>query len=187
MRNIIFTIILLFPLVLTFIILGRVIRIDSNLKLMRENPIVKNHQQEKVIIDKHSSKRRVYFYVANDTKTLKYERDYRGFISDWAFFNDKQLENSDTISFYTDPNQKIAEKESIPFFSINNEKKNISYFFDIFQYVKDKNFFLLLIIFLIYAFVGGGGIDRFGGITQYKTIGILFSLDIVFFLLLLFL
>lgn len=187
MRNIIFAIILLFPLVLTCIMLGRVSRIDSNLKLMKENPVVKDRQREKIIIDKHASKRRIYFYVTNDTKTLKYERDYRGFISDWGFFNNQQLENSNTISFYAEPNQKITEKESIPFFSINNEKKNFSYFFDIFQYVKDKNFFLLLIIFLIYAFVGGAGIDRFGGITQYKTIGILFSLDIVYFLLLLFL
>ncbi|MBP2619652.1 hypothetical protein [Chryseobacterium jejuense] len=188
MRNIIFTIILLFPLVLTSIILSKVTRIDSNLKLMRVQPVLKDNNRERIIIDKHASKRRIYFYIAdNNSKIIKYERDYRGFISDWSIlFNNNKLETNSTISFYSEVNQKSKSEDSIPFFSINNEKKNFSYYFDIFQYIKNQYFFLLLIVFFIYAFIGGGGIDRFGGITQYKTIGILFALDIAYFLLLLF-
>lgn len=177
----------MFPWVLICIIIGKVTSIDPKLKLMRETPMLKDNLKEKIIIDKHASKRRIYFYVAGNSKIIKYERNYRGFISDWSFLLDsKQFNINSTVSFYTDENQKKMGEESIPFFSLNNEKKNFSYYFDIFQYVKNKNFFLLLIVFLLYAFIGGAGIDRFGGITQYKTIGILFSLNIAYFLLLLF-
>lgn len=187
MRNIIFTVILLFPFIVTCFVIGKVAAIDSNLQLVKEHPILKDNHREKLFIDKHASKRRIYFYVEDNSKILKYERDYRGFISDWSvLFNNKKFVNSNTLSFYVDADQKKMDKENIPFFGLNNEKKNFSYYFDVFQYVKDNNFFLLLVIFLAYAFIGGGGIDRFGGITQYKTIGILFFFDIVYFLLLLF-
>lgn len=100
--------------------------------------------------------------------------------------NLKQFENGNTLTFYKEINQNKSDDEKISFFSLNNVNKNFSYYFDIFQFVKEKYFFVLLVIFIMYIFGASWVIDHYGGITQLKIVSIIFFVDIIYLLLLLF-
>jgi hypothetical protein len=186
MKNLVFTLIFIFPLIVTAIFITRIIKVDSKLELVKEDPVLQGNLKKKLTIDKHASKRRVYFYL-DDSKKHRYERNYRGFVTNWYVLgNLKQFENSNTLTFYKEINQNKSDDEKISFFSLNNVNKNFSYYFDIFQFVKEKYFFVLLVIFIMYIFGASWAIDHYGGITQLKIVSIIFFVDIVYLLLLLF-
>lgn len=181
-ENLVFTLIFIFPLIVTAIFITRILKVDSKLELVKENSVLQGSLKKKLFIDKHASKRRVYFYL-ND----RYERNYRGFVTNWyVLWNLKQFENSNTLTFYREINQNQSDGEKNSFFSLNNANKNFSYYFDIFQFLKEKYFFVLLVIFIIYIFGAGWLIDHYGGITQLKMVGFIFFIDIIYLLLLLF-
>lgn len=186
MKNILFALILLFPIIITFFCFSKVLNISSKLQFISEEPIAKENSRIKLYIDKHASKRRIYFFVKKDAKLIKYKREYRGVVTNWRVaLKNEALINENHLSFYTNMSKTYRDNEE-PFFSLNNEKKNFDYYSDIFQYVKEKYFFYLLIIFMVYVFGSGWVIDYLGGVTQYKTIGILFFLDVLYFIILLF-
>lgn len=186
MKNLVFTLIFIFPLIVTAIFITRIIKVDSKLELVKENPVLKGNLKKKIFIDKHASKRRVYFYL-DDSGKYRFERNYRGFVTNWYVLgNLKQFENSNTLTFYREVNQNQSDGEKNSFFSLNNASKNFSYYFDIFQFVKEKYFFVLLVIFIMYIFGAGWLIDHYGGITQLKMVGFIFFIDIIYLLLLLF-
>ena len=165
MKNLVFTLIFIFPLIVTAIFITRIIKVDSKLELVKENPVLQGNLKKRLTIDKHASKRRVYFYV-NDSEKHRYERNYRGFVTNWYVLeNLRQLENSSTLTFYREISQNQSDQEKISFFSLNNANKNFSYYFDIFQFIKEKYFFVFLVIFLMYIFGAGWMIDQYGGIT----------------------
>ena len=85
------------------------------------------------------------------------------------------------ICFYSslEINQNKSDDEKISFLSLNKVNKNFSYYFDIFQFVKEKYFFVLLVIFIMYIFGASWAIDHYGGITQLKIVSIIFFVDIL--------
>ncbi|MCY0977012.1 hypothetical protein PGH12_07615 [Chryseobacterium wangxinyae] len=186
MKNLVFILIFIFPLIITAIIVSGIIKVDSRLELVKENPVSKENLKKKLFIDKHASKRRVYFFL-NDSDKSRYERNYRGLITNWKVLeNYERFENSSTLNFYREIKVGKTTDKKKSFFSLNNEEKNFSYYFDIFQFVKEKYFFALLIVFLLYVFGAGWLIDYYGGITHLKYVGVIFGIDIIYLLLMLF-
>ncbi|MDR6920867.1 MULTISPECIES: hypothetical protein [Chryseobacterium] len=187
MKNILFVLILLFPIIISIFCYSKVLDISSKLQFISEMPIIaKENSRVKLYIDKHASKRRIYFFVKKDSKLIQYKREYRGVITNWRVaLKNEAFVSENHLSFYIDSSKPDNDNEK-PFFSLNNERKNVAYYSDIFQYVKEKYFFYLLIVFLIYAFGSGWLIDYLGGVTQHKTLAILFFLDILYFIILLF-
>lgn len=185
MKNLVLILIFIFPLIVTAIFITRIIKFDSKLELVKEKPVLHGKLKKKLTIDKHASKRRVYFYSDNADKQ-RYERNYRGFVTNWYVLGSlEQFENSNTLTFYKEINQNKSD-EKISFFSLNNVNKNFSYYFDIFQFMKEKYFIALLVMFIVYIFGAGWLIDYYGGITQSKTVGFIFFIDIIYLLLLVF-
>ncbi|MFK8281913.1 hypothetical protein [Capnocytophaga cynodegmi] len=96
----------------------------------------------KIIIDKHASKRRVYFFVEKQNQKIKFERKYNGFVTNWAKVAEyKKYENNEIQYFYIEKNTQFNPKENIPFFGLNQSEKNLAYYFDIFLFFREKYFF----------------------------------------------
>ncbi|MGG5210056.1 hypothetical protein ACQWU4_14085 [Chryseobacterium sp. MIQD13] len=186
MKNILFALILIFPLIVTLLCVSKVRDISSKLQYISEKPIAKENSKVKLYIDKHASKRRIYFFVKKDSEIIQYKRNYRGLITSWNVVSkNKDFVYENQLSFYTNLSKPDDDNE-VPFFSLNNEKKNFDYYSDIFQYVKENYFFYLLVICLIYVVGSGWILDYLGGVTQYKTMGILFFFDVLYLVILLF-
>lgn len=187
MKNIIILFFVLFPFVVSGLYIYNIIKIDSKISYITEKPIiVESNLKQKLYLDKYASKRRMYFFVEKNLKQIKYYREYRGIITGWSILlKNKKYQDNNLFSFYTYKDNSDINND-IPFFSFNNEKKNASYYFDIFQYVKEKNYFFLIFIFLCYLLFGAWLIDYLGGITQFKIVSVFFSFNILYLLILLF-
>ncbi|MDR2235569.1 MAG: hypothetical protein LBE92_05560 [Chryseobacterium sp.] len=186
MKNILFVLILIFPVIITLFCFSKVLDMSSKLQFISEVPIAKENSRVKLYIDKHASKRRIYFFVKKDSKLIQYKREYRGLITNWRIaLKNEAFVSENHLSFYTD-SSKLDNDNEKPFFSLNNERKNFDYYSDVFQYVKEKYFFYLLIFCLIYVFGSGWLIDYLGGVTQHKALVILLFLDILYLIILLF-
>nr|WP_156124837.1 hypothetical protein [Capnocytophaga canimorsus] len=97
----------------------------------------------KITIDKHASKRRVYFFVEKQNQKIKFERKYNGFVTNWAKAAEyKKYENNETQYFFVEKNTPFNAKESIPFFGLNQSEKNLAYYWDIFLFFLERNIFL---------------------------------------------
>ncbi|WP_282630749.1 hypothetical protein [Empedobacter sedimenti] len=188
MKNIVFTMILVFPVFILLFFMVSILGIDNQLVYVtKKTRSINNNFTKRVFIDKHSSKRSVYFFTENKKRIIKNSREYRGVITGWkVLLNNRKYENESQLSFYLFKNKK-NDDNSIPFFSINNKDKNTAYYIDIFQYIKNNYFFFLLIIFLFYIFGSGWMIDYFGGISKHNIIGGFFVFNVFIFIILLFL
>lgn len=187
MKNFLFALILIFPLIITFLYIIQVIKLDSALHFVKEKVVFNNIQQKKLVIDKHASKRRVYFSVEKNSKIIQYKREYRSFITNWKVQHDyENFENNNIQSFYIVGSQGNSEGKSVPFFGLNKKNKDFSYYMDLYQFIKEKYFFILLATFLAYIFCSGWCIDYFGGITQHKMMGLLLFLNVIYSAFLLF-
>lgn len=99
-------------------------------------------QTNKITIDKHASKRRVYFFVEKQNQKIKFERKYNGLVTNWVKVAEyKKYENNETQYFYIEKNTQFNPEESIPFFGLNQSEKNLAYYFDIFLFL-ERNIFL---------------------------------------------
>lgn len=175
---------LIFPLLVTFFFVFLVKKTDSNLKPAREI-VVPEKLNKKIIIDKHASKRRVYFFVEKQNQKIKFERKYSGFVTNWKkLLEYKKYENNGVQYFFIEKNKEFNTKENIPFFGFNQSEKNLTYYFDIFLFFREKYFFVLLFLFIGFILGGGYLIDNSGGISLNKSLSVLFFLNILYLLLL---
>lgn len=55
MKNLVFTLIFIFPLIVTAIFITRIIKVDSKLELVKENPVLQGNLKKRLTIDKHAS------------------------------------------------------------------------------------------------------------------------------------
>ncbi|MFJ1380953.1 hypothetical protein [Capnocytophaga canimorsus] len=174
-----------FPLLVTIFFVSVIKKTDSNLEPIREVVVTEKLQTNKITIDKHASKRRVYFFVEKQNQKIKFERKYNGFVTNWAKAAEyKKYENNETQYFYIEKNTQFNPKENIPFFGFNQSEKNLAYYFDIFLFFREKYFFALLSLFIGFIFGGGYIIDISGGISSNKSLSIMFFLNIVYLLFL---
>ncbi len=178
-------ILLMFPLLVTLCFALLIQKTDSNLELVKEIVLTKKIENKNITIDKHSSKRRVYFFVEKHNQKIKFERKYSGFVTNWRkSLEYRQYENNEIQYFFIEKNKPLNIKASIPFFGLNQSEKNLAYYFDIFLFLREKYFFVLLFIFIGFIFVGGYLVDKSGGAYLNKSLGVLFFLNIVYLLLL---
>ncbi|MFJ1331960.1 MULTISPECIES: hypothetical protein [Capnocytophaga] len=174
-----------FPLLVTIFFVSVIKKTDSNLEPIREVVVTEKLQTNKITIDKHASKRRVYFFVEKQNQKIKFERKYNGLVTNWAKVAEyKKYENNEIQYFYIEKNTPFNAKESIPFFGLNQSEKNIAYYFDIFLFFREKYFFALLSLFIGFIFGGGYLVDNSGGISANKSLSIMFFLNIVYLLFL---
>lgn len=175
---------LIFPLLVTFIFVFLVMKTDSNLKPEREI-VVPEKLNKRIIIDKHASKRRVYFFVEKQNQKIKFERKYSGFVTNWKkILEYRKYEKNEVQNFFIEKNNQFDTKKSIPFFGLNQSEKNLTYYFDIFLFFREKYFFVLLFLFIGFIFGGGYVVDSSGGISLNKPLSVLFFLNIVYLLFL---
>lgn len=150
---------LIFPLLVTFIFVFLVKKTDSNLIPEREI-VVPEKLNKRIIIDKHASKRRVYFFVEKHNQKIKFERKYSGFVTNLKKkLEYRKYEKNEVQNFFIEKNNEFDTKESIPFFGLNQSEKKMTYYFDIFLFFREKYFFLLLFLFIGFIFGGGYLID----------------------------
>ena len=186
-KNFFFALVFTFPLIITGLIIAQVLKLDSDLRFVKEKVVFNKSKQKTLITDKHASKRRVYFAVEKNSQITQYKREYRGFITSWKVKSDVEgFEKNNIQSFYIKENQVNSEGTSLPFFGLNKENKDFSYYADLYQFIKGKYFFILIATFLAYLFGSGWCIDYFGGITKHKTIGFVFGLNLAYLAFLLF-
>lgn len=167
MKKFLFTLFLTCPICILLFIVIKIKNIDQNLIFEISKTITKdNSLKRKLIIDKRTSKRRIYFFVNSNSNIILYKREYRGFISDWMIvLQNWKYEKDSQLSFYHLKNDNRSEQ---PFFNLNNKSKTLLYYFDIFQYVKNQYFFIFLISLLLYTFIYGWLLDFYGGTSQHK-------------------
>jgi hypothetical protein len=186
-KNFFFALVFIFPFIVTGLIVAQVLKLDSDLHFVKEKVVFNKSQQKTLITDKHASKRRVYFAVEKNSQIIQYKREYRGFITSWKVKNDvEDFEKNNIQSFYVIGSQVNSEGASLPFFGLNKQNKDFSYYADLYQFIKAKYFFILIATFLAYLFGSGWCIDYFGGITKHKTIGFVFGLNLFYLAFLLF-
>ncbi len=185
MKNILFTFVLVFPILILLFFVIAIKKIDTEVVFVTKSIVSQeNNLKRELFIDKRTSTRRVYFYTSENNKIIQFKREYRGFFSDWFSASEsRKYENDAQLSFYSLRNDNRSLQ---PFFSLNNKEKGIRYYFDIFQYVKTQYFFIFLISLLGYIFVSAGLIDSYGGITQHKIKGISIVFNIFMVLIILF-
>lgn len=186
-KNFFFALVLIFPLIITGLIVVQVLKLDSDLRFVKEKLVFNDALKKTLITDQHASKRRVYFSVEKNSQVTQYKREYRGFVTSWKVKSDLEgFEKNNTKSFYIKGSQINSDGNSFPFFGLNKENKDFSYYIDLYQFIKGKYFFILIAIFLAYIFGLGWCIDYFGGITKHKTMGFMFGLNLVYLAFLLF-
>ena len=124
---------LIFPLLVTFIFVFLIKKTDSNLKPAREI-VIPEKLNKRIIIDKHASKRRVYFFVEKHNQKIKFERKYSGFVTNLKKkLEYRKYEKNEVQNFFIEKNNEFDTKESIPFFGLNQSEKKMTYYFDIFE------------------------------------------------------
>lgn len=176
---------LLLPFLLTIGFVVQIRKIDTDLTHTTVVPL--NNNGSLLSIDKHASKRRIYFFVSEAGKIIKYERKYRGFVTDWWVKSQAtKFANNKMLSFYHEHNPQSGQAESFPFFGLYKEKKDFSYYADIYYYLKEKYFFMLLAAFIGFILGGAWSIDTIGGATHNKGIFACFLLELVYLAILLF-
>ncbi|WP_300670304.1 hypothetical protein [Soonwooa sp.] len=159
----------LFPILILILFGISISNIDSQLEYVTKKTVFENSRSsQKLVIEKYAGKRRLYFFVETNQKPVQYKRDYEGILTSWIeLSNNRKYENEAQLSFYTYKNENNNDKVR-PFFSLNNEQKNLSYYVDIFQYLRNKYYLLLILSYLAYLYLAGRSIDRAGGIAQNK-------------------
>lgn len=173
--------ILFSPLLIFFLMVVLTVKTSSELILITEINSKKN-----IIVDKYASKRRVYFFVKKDEETYRYQRNYSGFVTNFSKkYEFKNLDNKYTLKMYVFENQYYSD-EIIPFFSLNNVDKNFKYYNDIYQYKKEKFYFILLGCFVGYIIGAGWVIDNLGGLSANNKSGIIYFVGILFLSILFF-
>ena len=81
MKNIVFTMILVFPVFILLFFMVSILGIDNQLVYVtKKTRSINNNFTKRVFIDKHSSKRSVYFFTENKKRIIKNSREYRGVI-----------------------------------------------------------------------------------------------------------
>lgn len=185
MKNILYhSLMLIFPLLVTSFFIFLVKKTDLNLKSTSAK-VTSEKMNKKIMIDKHASKRRVYFFVEKQNQKIKFERKYSGFVTNWKrLLEYKKYENNEIQYFFIEKNKEFKTKENIPFFGLNQSEKNLTYYFDIFLFFREKYFFVLLFLFIGFIFGGGYLIDISGGISLNKSLSVLFFLNILYLLFL---
>lgn len=175
---------LVFPLLITVCFIFLIKKTDSNLKPARE-VVIPQKLNKRIIIDKHASKRRVYFFVEKQNQNIKFERKYSGFVTNWRKLREyRKCENNEIQYFFIEKNNQFNTKENIPFFGLNQSEKNLAYYFDIFLFFREKYFFILLLLFIGFMLSGGYLVDNSGGISLNKSLSILFFINIIYLLFL---
>ncbi|GIJ95006.1 hypothetical protein CAPN002_22240 [Capnocytophaga stomatis] len=173
-------VLLAFPVLVTLFFVFQVTKIDTNLK-----PVSENIANKKVIIDKHASKRRVYFFVEKHNQQITFERKYSGLATNWIKLAEyRKYENNEIQYFFIEKNTQFDTKENIPFFGLNQSEKNLGYYFDIFLFLREKYFFALLLLFVGFMLGGGYLVDTAAKIGHNKSLRAIFFLNMVYLLFL---